>query len=161
MCAILDANVAGQVFGAERPSAGQAFFEWVHSGQGRLVIGGRLRRELDRSRAFREWRLQAVLAGRITILRDEAVDETARQLQQKNACRSDDEHVVALAQLSGARLLYSNDGALQDDFNDKRLIDRPRGKVYSTLVHEDVTEVHRGLLARRNLCARETATAPR
>ena len=53
MCAILDANVAGQVFGVERSAAGQAFFEWIDSGRGRLVIGGRLRRELDRNLAFR------------------------------------------------------------------------------------------------------------
>ena len=47
MCAILDANVAGQVFGTGRPPAGAKFFEWIDSGRGRLVIGGRLRRELE------------------------------------------------------------------------------------------------------------------
>ena len=152
MCAILDANVAGQVFGAERPAAGQAFFEWIDSGRGRLVVGGRLLRELDRNLAFREWRLQAVLAGRVTLLNDEAVDGTVRQLVQENACRSDDEHVVAVGQLSGARLLFSNDGNLQADFTDGALINGPRGKVYSTRVHEDMTVVHRRLLANRNLC---------
>ena len=152
MCAILDANVAGQVFGADRPAAGQAFFEWIDSGRGRLVVGGRLRQELDRNHAFREWRRQAVLAGRIRLLNDEAVDGRARQLEQDNACRSDDEHVVAVAQLGGARLLYSNDDALQDDFNDKALIDLPRGKVYSTRRHEDLRPEHRRLLANRDLC---------
>ena len=153
MCAILDANVAGQVFGAERPAAGQAFFEWINAGRGRLAIGGRLRRELDRNGAFRAWRQQAVLAGRVTLLIDDAVDVRAGQLEQENACRSDDEHVVAVAQLSGARLLYTNDGDLQDDFDDRTLIDRPRGKVYTTRVHADLTRVHRRLLANRNLCA--------
>ena len=154
MCAILDANVVGQVFGGDRPTAGRAFFEWVDSGPGRLVAGGRLRRELDRTRAFREWRLQAVLAGRIMLLNDEAVDGRARELERENACRSDDEHVVAVAQLGGARLLYSNDDALQDDFDDKSLIDGPRGKVYSTRLHEGLTPVHQRLLANRNLCRR-------
>ena len=152
MCAILDANVAGQVFGTDRPAAGQAFFEWIDSGRGRLVVGGKLRRELDGNRAFRDWRLQAGLAGRVKRLNDEAVDGRARQLKQDNACRSDDEHVVAVAQLGGARLLYSNDGALQDDFDDKKLIDHPRGKVYSTRRHEDLRPEHRRLLANRNLC---------
>ena len=152
MCAILDANVAGQVFGTDRPAAGQAFFEWIDSGRGRLVVGGKLRRELDGNRAFRDWRLQAVLAGRIKLLNDGAVDGRAKQLEQDNACRSDDEHVVAVAQLGGARLLYSNDDALQDDFNDKALIDRPRGKVYSTRIHQDMRREHRRLLANRNLC---------
>lgn len=152
MCAILDANVAAQVFGAERPEAGRAFLDWIDSGRVRLVIGGRLLRELDHIREFRKWRGQAVLAGRIMLLNDEAVDDRARQLGQENACRSDDEHVIAVAQLGGARLLYSNDSDLQDDFRNKALIDRPRGKVYSTRDHDDLTRVHQRLLANRNLC---------
>lgn len=152
MCAILDANVAGQVFGADRPAAGREFFDWIDSGSGRLVAGGKLLRELDRNRAFREWRLQAVLAGRITLLNDEAVDRRAARLEQEDACRSNDEHVIAVAQLGGPRLLYSNDGDLQDDFADKGLIDRPRGKVYSTKERQDLRPEHRKLLANRNLC---------
>ena len=152
MCAILDANVAGQVFGADRPPAGQKFFDWIDSGRGRLVAGGKLLKELDETRAFKKWRQQAVLAGRITLLNDEAVDRRAAQLEQEDACRSNDEHVIAVAQLGGPRLLYSNDGALQDDFADKGLIDRPRGKVYSTKEHRDLRPEHRRLLANRNLC---------
>ena len=157
MCAILDANVAAQVFGAEgaeRPEAGRAFLDWVDSGRVRLVIGGRLLRELDHNREFRGWRRQAVLAGRIVLLNDEAVDERARQLEQENACRSDDEHIIAVAQLSGARLLYSNDSDLQDDFRNKALIDQPRGKVYSTRIRDNLTSVHQRLLANRSLCRR-------
>lgn len=112
-----------------------------------------MRRELDRgSRDFRKWRLQAVLAGRITLLNDEAVDGRARALEQRNACRSDDPHVVAAAQVGGARLLYTNDADLQADFGDKALIDRPRGKVYSTRIHGDLTPAHRRLLGARRLC---------
>lgn len=152
MCAILDANVAWQVFGTDRPAAGQAFFRWIDSGPGHLMVGGRLRRELDRSRAFQEWRLQAALAGRITLLNDEAVDGRARALERRNACRSDDPHIVAAAQVSGARLLYTNDADLQADFGDKALIDQPRGKVYSTRIHDDLTPTHRRLLGARRLC---------
>ena len=128
MCAILDANVAGQVFGAGRPPAGAEFFEWIDSGRGRLVVGGRLRRELDRLTAFREWRRQSVLAGRVTLLNDEDVDGRAKELAQENACRSDDEHIVAVAQLGGARLLFTNDGDLQADSKDRDLVDDPRGE---------------------------------
>ena len=159
MCAILDANVAWQVFGADRPPAGRAFFDRIDSGRVRLVVGGLLRRELDRSEVFQKWRRQAELAGRITLLNDDAVDETARQLEQENACRSDDEHVVAIARLSGARLLYSNAVALQDDFTDKALVDRPRGKVYSTRIDQDLTATHQRLLASRNLCTRRRTAA--
>lgn len=154
MCAILDANVAGQVFGMDRSPAARAFFDRIDSGRVRLVVGGRLRRELDRISAFGDWRRQAVLAGRVTLLNDEAVDDRATELGRENACRSNDEHVIAVAQLGGARLLYSNDGDLQKDFRDKALIDQPRGKVYSTRTRDDVTPTHRRLLANRNLCRR-------
>ena len=119
MCAILDANVVGQVFGKARPPAGRAFSTWISSGRGRLVVGGRLRRELDGNREFRKWRLQAVLAGKVTLLNDEVVDDRARQLERENVCRSDDEHVIAVAQLGGARLLFTNDGDLQADFKEQ------------------------------------------
>ena len=152
MCAILDANVAGLVFGSERPRAGRAFFEWIDSGRGSLVVGGRLRRELDRNRVFQAWRLEAGRAGRVTLLSDEVVDSTAQQILQEGACRSDDEHVLAVAQLSGARLLYTNDADLQADFGDRALIDRPRGKVYSTRIHDHLTPTHRRLLGARRLC---------
>ena len=152
MCAILDANVVGQVFGEDRPASGQAFFDWLHTDRGRLVIGGKLRRELDSNVAFRQWRVQAVLAGRVTILNDDGIDAKARQLAKENTCRSDDEHVVAVAQVSGARLLFTNDRDLQRDFNDKALIDQPRGKVYSTRTRDDLSPTQRRLLANRNLC---------
>ena len=155
MCAILDANVVGQVFGRNRPSAGQAFFDWLHSDRGRLVVGGQLRRELDANTTFRQWRVQAVLAGRVTLLNDDAIDSRARQLQKESTCRSDDEHIVAVAQFSGARLLYTNDKALQSDFKNKALIDQPRGKVYSTRDRDDLRQTHRRLLANRNLCGRD------
>ena len=154
MCAILDANVAGQVFGTDRPAAGRAFFDWIDSGRGRLVAGGKLLQELDRNLVFRDWRLQAVQAGRIKLLNDETVDRRAAQLEQEGTCRSNDEHVIAVAQLGGPRLLYSNDSDLQNDFADKGLIDRPRGKVYSTKERQDLRPEHRKLLADRNLCRR-------
>ena len=44
------------------------------------------------------------------------VDARTEQIQSEGAIRSDDPHVIALAQVSGARLLYSNDGNLQQDF---------------------------------------------
>ena len=132
MCAILDNDVAGQVFGADRPEAGRAFFDWLDSGRGRLVAGGKLLKELDKTRAFETWRQQAVLAGRFRLVNALAVEEQTRKLKQKSSCRSNDAHVIALALVSGARLLYSNDRELGDDFRDKKLIENPPGKVYTT-----------------------------
>ena len=80
------------------------------------------------------------------------MDKGEEKLLQEERCRSNDTHVIALAQISGARLLYSNDIALHEDFGNKRLIDKPRGKVYSTNRHKDFTNAHERLLNNRNLC---------
>ena len=157
MCAILDANVAHEVFGVDRPPAGEGFFNWLNEGGGRLVVGGKLRGELNRSsQAYRAWALQARLSGDLRRLDDPLemeVDTITEDLEQAAAMKSDDPHVIALAQVSGARLLYSNDSDLQDDFKDRRLINNPRGKVYSTLVNDNFTpNRRRQLVAREELC---------
>ena len=67
-------------------------------------------------------------------------------------CKSDDEHVLALALVSGARLLYTNDPALIDDFGNREIVASPRGKIYTTARNAGVTDAHRRLLAARDLC---------
>ena len=152
MCAIVDANVAAEVFGSNQPEAGKQFFKWINKGKGRLVVGGNLTKELESSRGFREWGQQALLAGRMRIEEKGKVDARTKELRAKTACRSNDQHVIALAQVSGARLLYSNDLKLHQDFKDGDLINHPRGRVYSTLQDRDFTDSHRGLLGRSDLC---------
>ena len=153
MCAIVDANVAHEVFGTSPQPAGEKFFEWLNEGIGRLVAGGKLLEELEKSSAdFRRWGQEAQLAGKMRIVNKSEVDARTEQIQSGGAIRSDDPHVIALAQVSGARLLYSNDGNLQKDFNNKRLIDGPRGKVYSTSGNRSFQPRHDRLLKNKKLC---------
>ena len=44
----------------------------------------------------------------------------------------DDPHILAWAQVSGARLLYTNDKCLKDDFKNKSIISHPEGTVSFT-----------------------------
>ena len=97
---------------------------------------------------------EAQLAGTIVLADAEKVDACAQEFATKEAMESDDPHVLGLALVSGARLLYTNDRELQKDFTNPALI-RPRGKVYSTVVHRHFTEAHEGLLKQRNLCSRQ------
>ncbi len=53
MCAILDANVLGEVFGESPSAAGGKFREWL-TWRGKLVTGGKNGNELDSPR-FRQW----------------------------------------------------------------------------------------------------------
>ena len=59
---------------------------------------------------------------------------------------------LRLALVSGARLLYTNDTALIDDFGNREIVARPRGKIYTTARNAAVTDAHRRLLAARDLC---------
>ena len=155
MCAIVDANVASEVFGSNLSPAGEKFFEWLNKGNGRLVVGGKLFEELEKSSAdFIYWERGALLAGRMRIVNKREVDARTEQIQRENKIRSDDPHVIALAQVSGARLLYSNDGDLQKDFRNGKLIDDPRGNVYSTRRDKSFQRSHDGLLKNKKLCRR-------
>ena len=97
---------------------------------------------------------QALLGGQAISVNDEAVEKKTTALKRSDVCRSNDPHIVALAQLSNARLLYSNDDDLRHDFGNKQLIDQPRGKVYSTKRSNDFQESHKRLLNQRRLCRR-------
>ena len=96
--------------------------------------------------------MQARLAGVLRHEDEESVRERERTIRNEGLCESDDPHILALAQISGARLLYTNDRALQRDFGRRDLIADPCGRVYSTLRRNDYTQTHRRLLSNRILC---------
>ena len=150
MCAIVDANVAHEVFGTDRPPAGERFFKWLSSPHGQLVIGGKLNSELSRNGRFRDWLRVAIGSARVRQFTDDDLAPHLAQVGGKEH-RSDDPHVLALAAASGARLLYANDNALIDDFRDRAILANP-GKVYTTLRSKEVSRAHKQLLRRRDLC---------
>ena len=151
MCAIVDNSARDEVFGGAESPAGEFFFTWLTKGKGRLVVGGKLRDELSGNQNFVQWLRQAVQAGRARILDDKEVNTATCGVLTDRVCRSDDPHVIALARISGTRLLYTNDNDLEGDF--KRLI--PRGIVFTTKQdpQRQVTKEHRSLLSsRRRIC---------
>ena len=131
MCAIVDANVATEVFSTE---AGAKFAQWIDTGRGRLVAAGKLLEELEKT-PLRNWIQQAINAGLLRTVSAADVEIRTAALKSKQACRSNDPHIVALAQVSGARLLYSHDRDLQSDF-------------------KSLLPGHTRLLARTDLCGR-------
>lgn len=158
MCGIVDANVVGEVFGGQATPAGRAFFDWLDSDRGQLVVGGKLLKELGGSNDFTTWAKTAILAGQVTTLSREEVDARTRQIEREAKHASDDPHILAVAQIGGARLLFTNDQRLEQDFKSKLLIDRPRGCVYHTRdIHtrndnKEASRTHKRLLSRKDLC---------
>ena len=154
MCAIVDASVVGKVFNPNRSGAAEQFYDWINVGEGRLVVGGEVLEELSSNSNFRKWRQQAIQAGRIKTVNEDDIERSLKKLKDEQPpCKSNDAHILALARASGARLLYSDDGALQQDFKNGKLIKNPRGTVYSTLTREDFMDSHKQILKRgRELC---------
>ena len=166
MCAIVDANVIGELWDRGGTPAGIGFRKAVDDGRVPLVIGGtKLLRELGaessgRPPRVRKWIQQLQVAGRLTRMPDAKIDARAAELRSgadvaSHPIQSDDHHIIALAQASGARLLYSNDEPLARDFRNPRIINSPRGSVYSTKRTNDFNKQRRDLLARTDLCARD------
>ena len=87
------------------------------------------------------------------------VNQLQQRLEDKQVCRSNDAHIIELAQISGARLLYSNDRDLTDDFRDRGLVPNPRGRVYSTNVTRDFNPQRRNLL-RQSRCQKTLKPDP-
>ena len=135
MCAILDANSVHDVFGLSRRSvAGKDFYAHLQRGGMELVVGGKLLQELSRtSGVFREWLKEADRGGhrgRIRTVPPEKVETRQAALERTVNFRSDDPHVIALAQVSGARLLYTKDQSLREDFRNGAILSKPRGMLY-------------------------------
>ena len=154
MCAIVDTNVYHEVFTTGSQSdAGKYFYDWLMKRNGgTLVSGGGHLRELNRIADFKRVFAERLQAGRARRIPDEAVDSETDTLRSQGICDSNDEHVLALAKVSGARLLFTNDGALQDDFRNRRIVPGTKGRVYTTVDHRDVRDTHKDLLQRRDLC---------
>ena len=154
MCAIIDANVVGEVFGPDPVPAGEKFRDWITDPKvsGRLICGGKLQKELEGSSpGFREWARVALNAGRMENINEEEVETRTMQLRKESNYLSNDPHILALAQLSRARLLYSNDKKLHKDFKNPELI-APAGSIYSTLRSKKFTPARRKLLEKKELC---------
>ncbi len=109
--------------------------DWLEWHGGTIVIGGKVRKELCEIKAV-ERRIRVLLqAGRARTYPDDVVDSEQAVVEASGQCESDDPHVIALARISGARVLFSSDGALCADFRNSRLVPKPPGKIYRTAKH--------------------------
>lgn len=129
MCIIVDANRLGMFLADGEDADAGPIHAWLRRGKGVVVYstGRAFAKELGRR--ARDRLAQYVRAGMAVRVSEERFREDLRFLRTR--IRSDDPHVLALARASGARILYTADRRLMDDFKDKRFIDEPRGKVYT------------------------------
>ncbi len=141
MCLIIDANFVHRVFPS--PDAdGLPIQRALVSGGARLVYGGQLSREYGRMMEFRRLLVGLDRAGHARKVPDVDVDRATERLERAGGYISNDPHIIALAQVSGVRLLCSNDGNLHADFTNHAFLNTPRGQVYQTAIHAPLIRQH-------------------
>lgn len=150
MCLIIDNNVASTLFLSDNKyNPYRLAYDWVQYGKGKLVIGGRLWDEYqdaysNRKRSTTErsnWVFELTRSDRAIIYPMEMVNKEEDEV--RNECSSDDPHVIALARVSGARVLCTLDGALEADFKNGALVNSPRGHIYKNPSHFRLLRHHR------------------
>jgi hypothetical protein len=135
MCLIIDANVAHEV-GATPPHADALpVIREVHARRLKIALGGQIVRELMGT-SIRRWLVEQTRSGNTARYDDAEVTRRQETVRATGRCCSNDTHVIALALVSGARVLYSHDTDLHADFRNKDIIDAPRGSIYSSHSHE-------------------------
>lgn len=149
MCVIVDANVAHSLFDSKKQTpAGKALLKWIEKGRS-IITGGQLTEELYQHQSVKEWAKQNRRSGRVKTYSHDNIKQQIKRLKQ-GPMQSNDSHIIALARVSRARLLYSKDQKLQLDFKDKKLIDKPVGKIYP--YRKNTNEIKRFLENNKALC---------
>lgn len=124
MCLIIDAD-RGKSFGTQLSPYARLIVEWVGR-RGKVVVGGELLVELNKT-GIRKYLSIWRGAGQLVTVNDGAVRAEQAQVVALG-CELNDTHVVALARLSGVRLVFTGDEALMKDLRNRKLL-QPRGKV--------------------------------
>jgi hypothetical protein len=136
MCAIIDANVIGDFFSATTGRRFSPFLDWLEK-DGCVVFGGRNKQELAKSGRMLTLLAEWKRSGNAREVDDR--DVLAEERGIAGQCRSDDPHVIALARVSGARILVlSKDRLLEQDFHDPALVNHPRGRIYKSASHRNL-----------------------
>ena len=137
MCLIVDANLSSTLLGEKSDVR-----KWLLGQQGnpRLVVGGLRTHELRKLDHVRKFLVVLQQAGRLRQCHAESLEGEFKKLGKQKICTSNDLHVLALAIVSGARTIATNDEALIRDFKNPNIMPRPRGKIYRD------PSIHRNLL---------------
>jgi len=139
VCAIIDKSAVGSLFSDKTQNDYRPFLDWVLKQDGTVAIGGKNREELAESTKMRGLLAELKRARKLVDSEDRQVDEESKQIEHQ--CSSNDSHVIALARVSGARLLVlarvgasqghlAGENLLEQDFRDRALVKSPRGRIY-------------------------------
>jgi hypothetical protein len=142
MCLIIDANMICAVLGT-KPNADTApLREALFEKKARAVYGGKLAEEYLEITYLRRLLTELDRNGSLyKVATDDAVKKATTEICDEGLCVSNDHHIIALARLSGVRLLCSHDKNLHVDFTNPSVL-RPRGSVYQNQSHSHLIRQH-------------------
>ena len=114
MCIIIDANVTGDL----QPPSDDAkpVIDSIRQRRVLLVVGGKNTRELSINQKIGQWLRGLIRANVARVIPASDIKREEQILLELGQHESNDVHVLALARASGARLLFSRDAALGQDF---------------------------------------------
>jgi len=136
MCIILDVNCFGDLTNHNNKDM-EPVRKWLEKKNSKIVIadtdkfkqewGGKKRKQFEDRKLLKEWFFARKLKK----------EENSKEVQAetdrlKGTIQSNDEHIIALAKVSGVNVLVSHDKKLHKDF--KKLI--KGGKVYQKANHK-------------------------
>ena len=132
MCIIIDSDRLSSFLAHPFAANAEPIHKWL-KGMGKVVYstGDAFSTELSENAIARFRELSR--RGRAELVPSKVVSDMANTLRQSDSIRfkSKDHHVLALAKVSGARLLYTGDKDLKADFKNRDILDGPRGSIYS------------------------------
>lgn len=137
MCLILDANKCDQF--VENGDDMKPIREWVEK-KGKIAYSptDKFKKELNKGhKGFREIFRVYSQSGKISYSSKDAVQKIQNELEALKGIeglKSDDPHIIALAQVSGTTLLVSEDRNLHADFKNKKYI--KGGYIYQDASHK-------------------------
>ena len=136
---IIDANCSADALTPTPKPEFSPLIRAILEGKKKLAVGG-TKQKREYMKNTKAWKYIQLLdqAGRAFLVSDIKVDEEELVIKANIPLVSDDPHLLALARLSGARILCSLDQALHTDFCNPRIISKPRGRVYQNATHENL-----------------------
>lgn len=141
---IVDANRLGVLLSRRSNEDVKPIHDWLNDGRGVIIYSTDGEFERDVSEKARLALAELARSGKARLVGRRRLQSEVKLLKAEANYRSNDPHVLALAIVSGARLLYTADQALRDDFkkgkwmNGKFIIQKPRGKLYSSKDNSDL-----------------------
>lgn len=132
---IADAN---KIHDLNKPTEhGKVVLDWLERENSGLIVGGKLGDELGRSTKLMAFLTTLNRAGkkRVHMINDGAVRNRTEALKKSGVCRSNDPHVIALALLTGCRLIFTEDDDLQRDVHNAKILN-PTASIYKRKSHK-------------------------